>query len=279
MSIEAYPPMADDEAVMVKVVAGSGGSRASGSHGPLDLDPAPCGGAKGGGKGKSWDMQDMQMALSASAAADDEEDTPKDVKNGCKKKRRPTEKGTQEAVRACYWELFRENLEFEKRFSCIDCRRWYTEMEAKAVQGMCQWCKAEGRPRKRDKWEDDNGKFCGSGSNHLPNIYNCDLCKESMPVASWVACIDPNSYEFIQRPDELFEQAVTGEFVRTFDAKTKFLEVCIFCKGFQDKIPYIKEKLHEKIASPQASSSRPMNGTSWHSPAKVGTATPAWNGS
>jgi hypothetical protein len=52
MPIAAYPSAADDEAVVVKVVAGRGGSRASGSHGPLDLDPAPCGGEKSGGKGK-----------------------------------------------------------------------------------------------------------------------------------------------------------------------------------------------------------------------------------
>ena len=43
----------DDEAAVVKKVAGSGGSEASGSHGPLDLDPAPCGGAKGAQEAKA----------------------------------------------------------------------------------------------------------------------------------------------------------------------------------------------------------------------------------
>jgi hypothetical protein len=80
MPIAAYPSAADDEAVVLNVVAGSAGSRASGSHGPLDLDPAPCGGAKGGGKGKEWDMQGMQMALSASAVADDDQNAPKGSK-------------------------------------------------------------------------------------------------------------------------------------------------------------------------------------------------------
>ena len=64
MSVEAYPSAADDEAVMVKVVAGSGGSRASGSHGPLDLDPAPCGGAKSGCKGKGFFPLGMELQLS-----------------------------------------------------------------------------------------------------------------------------------------------------------------------------------------------------------------------
>ena len=126
MPIEAYPSAADDEAVVVKVAVGSGGSRVSGSHGPLDLDLAPCGGARGGGKGKEWDMKDMQTALSASAVGDDEEDNPKGGKKDSKKKK-PTEKGTQEAANATYIKLFGE-----KWFSCIDCKWWYTELEAKA---------------------------------------------------------------------------------------------------------------------------------------------------
>jgi hypothetical protein len=64
MPMAAYPSAAVDEAVVVKVVAGMGGSRASGSHGPLDLDPAPCGGAKSGGKGKGFYPRGMELQQS-----------------------------------------------------------------------------------------------------------------------------------------------------------------------------------------------------------------------
>jgi hypothetical protein len=47
----AEQAIAAKEEVMA-MAAGSGGSRASGLHGPLDLDPVPCGVVKGGGKGK-----------------------------------------------------------------------------------------------------------------------------------------------------------------------------------------------------------------------------------
>ena len=217
----------------------------TGPPGPLDKVPAPCGGTKGVGRGKAWDMKDLQMALSASAAADEEEeDTPKSGKKDTKKKK-PAEKGTPEAAKAAHIELFGE-----KWFTCIDCKGWYTELEAKAVKGVCTWCKEEGRYRKLDKWEDDNDRFRGSGSNHKPSIYNCSLCGKSMPVSSWLAYLHPNSFEFISRPDKFFDEAVTGKFERKFDAETDSIMACIFCKGVEDKVSYIKMKMDQKTGEP-----------------------------
>ena len=189
-------------------------------------------------------MKDMQTALSASAAADDEEDNPTGGKKD-RKKKKPAEKGTQEAANAAYTQLYGE-----KWWTCIDCKWWYTELEAKAVNGMCKWCKEEGRDRKLDEWEDDNGKFDGSGSNQLPTIYNCDLCSKSLPFSSWLAYVHPTTFEFIDRPDQLFEQARTGKFVRKFDDATVGIYACIFCKGIQDKVSYVKEKLDENTGKP-----------------------------
>ena len=159
--------------------------------------------------------------------------------------RSPSEKGTQEAANAAYTQLYGE-----KWWTCIDCKWWYTELEAKAVNGMCKWCKEEGRDRQLDEWEDDNGKFDGSGSNHLPNIYNCDLCSKSLPFSSWLAYVHPTTFEFIDRPDQLFEQARTGKFERKFDDATVGIHACIFCKGIKDNVSYIKEKKDEKTGEP-----------------------------
>ena len=92
-----YPAPADTLLVMAhrlrEPLLTAHGSRASGSHGPslrpLDVDPAPCRGAKGGGKGNERDLKDMQLALSASVVADEEEDNPKGSKKDSKKKNLP----------------------------------------------------------------------------------------------------------------------------------------------------------------------------------------------
>ena len=82
------------------------------------------------------------------------------------------------------------------------------ESEARAVNRECHWCMEEGRLRKLDEWMDDNGKFKGSGSNHSPNIYNCHWCEKSMHIGSWLAYVDPRTFEFISRPEE----ALMGKF-------------------------------------------------------------------
>ena len=82
----------------------------------------------------------------------------------------------------------------------------------------------------------------GSGGNKS--------CSKSMLVGPWLAYLDPNNFEFIQRPDQHFDQAVTGMFVSTFDAETDSVVVCIFCKGIQDKVSYVKEKVDQQTGEP-----------------------------
>ena len=188
----------------------------------------------------------MQLALSASAAAGTEDAARegREHDSQTKKKKKPAEKGTQEAATAAYSQLF------DKRFNCIDCKGLYTEQEAKAVKNVCKWCKGEGCHRELVELENDNGKFRGAGSDHLPSIHNCKLCEKSMPFGAWLAYLDPNSLEFIERPNQFFEQAATGQFKRMFDDKTDGISVCIFCKGLRDKVSYIKEKRDQQTGMP-----------------------------
>ena len=129
-------------------------------------------------------------------------------------------------------------------FVCIDCRWWYTEGEAEASKGVCSWCAEKGWHRVLQAVEKDDGKFDGSGSKHLLGVLNCDLCKLSMPMSSWMCYLDPTTFDFVERPDQLFTEAVAGEFKRTFDDR-KCIYACIFCKGKKDGVPYLTEKLNE----------------------------------
>jgi hypothetical protein len=92
--------------------------------------------------------------------------------------------------------------------------------------------------------EKDDGKFDGSGSNHMPGVFNCDLCKMSMPMSSWMCHLDPITWDFMDRPDQHFTEAVAGEFKRSFDDR-KSIYACVFYKGEKDGVPCFKEKLNE----------------------------------
>ena len=96
---------------------------------------------------------------------------------------------------------------------------------------MCPWCLEQGRERSLDEREPDNGHFSGSGSNQLPNVHNCDMCHKSMPWESWMAYLDPDTGEFIDRLNPQLQQVVTGIFDRQFDAETESIYVCIFARA------------------------------------------------
>jgi hypothetical protein len=65
-----------------------------------------------------------------------------------------------------------------------------------------------------------------------------------------LAYVHPTTFEFIDRPDQLFEQARTGKFERKFDDTIVGIHACIFCKGIKDNVSYIKEKKDEKTGEP-----------------------------